>query len=323
MTTKRYTRRDTLRGALAACLMMLCTLALPTSASASGGDVKIVATTPDLAALALAIGKEHVEVTALASPTEDPHYVDPRPSHVLKLNKADLLLVNGLELEVGWLPELVVQARNKKIQQGAPGYFDASTVVKLLQVPTTAIDRAQGDIHPGGNPHYTHDPRRARDIVIALSKRLAELDPAHEDDYASNAKELSTKLEEVATSYQEKFSKLSKTQRQVVTYHASTIYISDWLGLDEVMQVEPKPGIAPNPKHIAAVLKTMRTREIRLIFQESFYPKKASKKLAQLASGELVVIAGGTRIDKGETYIERVTKMADAIFEAASKSSKK
>lgn len=301
--------------------LALCTMLLPISASA--GDLKIVATTPDLAALALAIGDTHVEVTALASATEDPHYVDPRPSHVLKLNKADLLVVNGLELEVGWLPGLVVQARNKNIQQGAQGYFDASTVVELLQVPTIAIDRAQGDIHPGGNPHYTHDPRRARDIVKALAKRLAKLDPAHEDDYAANARNLVKQLEELADDYQKKFAKLSSTQRQVVTYHASTIYISDWLGLDEVMQVEPKPGIAPNPKHVAAVLKTMRTREVRLIFQESYYPKKASKKLAQLAKGELVVIAGATRIDKGETYIERVQKMADAILKAASESKEK
>ncbi len=289
------------------------------SAWAKGKKIRVVTSTPDLAAITMAIGGEHVEVTSLARHTEDPHYVDPRPSHIVKLNKADLLVVNGLELEVGWLPGLVVQARNKNIQAGAQGYLDASSVVKLLQVPTQAIDRSQGDIHPGGNPHFTYDPRRALNIAAAVEKKLAALDPDHKKDYAKNNESFSSDLGTVIKTYEDKFAKLSSEQKQVVTYHASTIYISDWLGLKEVMQVEPKPGIAPNPKHIATVLTAMRKQNVHLIFQESFYPKKASQKLAQLAKGDLVVIPGGTNVSDGQTYIKRIKTMADAIYKAASK----
>ncbi len=138
--------------------VLTAVLALPLiSEGVAAAEIKIVATLPDLAALAAEVGGERVAVTALARPTEDPHYVDPKPSLLLPLSRADLVILNGLELEVGWLPPLLVNARNGAIQPGGPGYLDASTLVATkLQVPAGRIDRAQGDIHPGGNPHFTH-----------------------------------------------------------------------------------------------------------------------------------------------------------------------
>lgn len=303
-------------------LVLVATLLWTTQAMAK--TIKVVTSTPDLAALTVAVGGERVKVTSLARHTEDPHYVDAKPSHVIKLNKADLLLVNGLELEVGWLPGLITQARNEAILPGASGsgvsgYLDASTVVELMQVPTQAIDRSQGDVHPGGNPHYLHDPRRALVVADAITTRLIKLDPKGKEAYAKNLKTFKKDLNEAMEGIDKKFSTLSSDKKKVVTYHASTIYISDWLGLTEVIQVEPKPGIAPTPKHVARVLKAMRSHTARVIFQESYYPRKTSNKLAELAKGEVVVIAGGTDISDGETYIARTKAMADAIYAALSR----
>lgn len=138
--------------------------------------VKVVATLPDLAALTTAVGGDLVEVRALASPDEDPHYVDPRPDFILALNRADMVVLNGMQLEASWLNPLLVQARNGKVQSGAPGHVDASTVVQALEVPAT-VDRAQGDVHPGGNPHFLFDPRAARPVATLIGQRLAAIDP--------------------------------------------------------------------------------------------------------------------------------------------------
>lgn len=311
--------RSLLKKVVQITLLTVLALLVTTTSAWAKPSLKVVTSTSDLAAIVAAVGGERVEVTSLAKPTEDPHYVDPRPSHALKLNKADLLVVNGLQLEIGWLPGLIVQARNEAIQQGSQGYLDASTVVELLQVPTQAIDRSQGDVHPGGNPHYTPDPRRGKVIARALSKRLAALDPKGKSYYEGRLGELEEALDEVSERYQKKFAALPAEKRRVVTYHASTIYISDWLGLKELIQVEPKPGISPNPKHIARVLTTMREQGARVIFQESFYPSKASAQLAELAKGEVVLIAGGTDITSGESYVQRVEKMAQAIYAAVSR----
>lgn len=315
-STIRFGRRAFVAGLGASAL----TLAAPGAAWAAG-KVKVVCTLPDLAAIASAVGGDRVVVTALARPSEDPHYVDARPSHIIKLNKADLLVVNGLQLEVGWLPNLLTRARNGKIQPGAPGYLDASTVVDLMQIPTMRIDRSMGDIHPGGNPHYTFDPRRAISIARAVGGVLARIDPSSSAQYEARAAAFIAQLEALARKHRARFAKLPADRRRVVTYHASTIYLTDWLGLTEVIQVEPKPGIAPNPQHVARVLKTMRARGAKVIIQEEFYPRKVSAKLTELAGGELVVIQGGARVGDGQTYVQRIDAMAEKIHAAFKKKS--
>lgn len=283
---------------------------------ARAADVEIVATLPDLAALAAEVGGDRVSVTALARPSEDPHYVDPKPSLLLPLSRADLLILNGLDLESGWLPPLLVNARNGQIQPGARGYLDASTLVDKLQVPTAKIDRAQGDIHPGGNPHFTHDPRRAAKIALGIAERLAAIDHDHAEDYRRRGAALAAELRALAKAQRERFLSLPEAARRVVVYHESWVYLIDWLGLVQVATVEEKPGIKPSPGHVARVLDTMRAKGARLLIQEEYYPRNTSKTLTRLAKGKLSVLRGGTHFERGETYAEHAKETADALYDA-------
>lgn len=296
-----------------AALLMVLTL---TSVHAHAA-LTVVTTTTDLAALTQAIGGERVKVMALARPNEDPHYVDPKPSHVLKLNKADMLVFNGLELEIGWLPKLVVQARNTKVAQGARGYVNASSVVRVIRTQQGA-DRSQGDVHPGGNPHFLLDPNQGLRVAALIASRLSALDPKGKAFYDARLKGLKVTLKGIALRHSKKFKALPERARRVVTYHDSTVYLSKWLGLKEILQVEPKPGISPSPKHIVLVLKTMRAQGSRVIIQEAYYPRKVSTKLTTLAKGKLVVIAGGAKVKTNQTYAQRVDLMATAIYSALS-----
>lgn len=277
-------------------------------------DLDIVATTPDLAAVAKAVGGKYATVKAMSSPNQDPHYVDPKPSLTLMLNKADMLVINGLDLEVGWLPPIQTNARNPKVQTGGSGFFDASQFVKRQGV--TDADRAKGDIHPGGNPHYMHDPRSAARVARALGDQMARIDTDHASDYKANTEKFIAQLESAAKKETQRFKKLDAKKRQVVSYHESLVYLFDWLALEQVITVEPRPGIAPNPGHVAKVLKTMRSKHARVIVQEAYYPTKTSKTLARMAKGEVAVIPGGTNFQGGETYIERVERTAGEIYDA-------
>lgn len=282
--------------------------------SGAHAELSVVATTPDLAAIAQAVGGDLVEVEALAVETQDPHYVDARPNLVLPLSRADLLVVNGLELEVGWLPALLSNARNGGIQPGGDGYFDASSVVAKLDVRTA--DRAMGDIHPGGNPHFTHDPRAAATIAIALGESMARLDPEHAADYEAAAATFAKKLRYIAERERRRFAAIPAERRRVVAYHGSLVYLMDWLGLEQIQTVEPKPGIPPDPAHVARVLEAMKGQGARLILQEPYYPAKTSETLARLSGGELVVIPGGCEFRRGEGYLKRVMRTAKVIHDA-------
>lgn len=300
------------RRAVAALAALLATAGGP----AAEAKLDVVATLPDLAAIAAAVGGDRVEVTALAPPSQDPHFIDPRPSLMLPLNRADLVVVNGLDLETGWLAPLLVGARNAAIQPGAPGYFDASRHVERLEVPAGKVDRSQGDVHPGGNPHYLLDPRAAARVARALGAHMGRLDAEHAADYARDAEAFAAGLEKLAAAEAARFRKLPPERRRVVPYHRSMPYLLAWLGLEAVIHVEPRPGIPPNPAHVARVLKTMKARGVRVILQEEYYPRKTSETLARLAGAKLVVIPGGARFEEGETYPERIRKVAAELYDA-------
>ena len=291
-------------------------LCLGLAGAADAAALEIAATIPDLAALAKAVGGERVKVTTLAPPNQDPHYVDPRPSLMLPLSRADLLLVNGLELEVGWLPPLLVNARNPKVQLGAAGYLDTSLFVNRLQVPTGRIDRAMGDVHPGGNPHFLHDPRQARKVAAAIADRLSRLDREGAEVYAKNLQTLDAELAALINREAARFRALPPEKRRVTTYHQSLTYLTDWLGLEEVATIEPRPGIPPTPSHVAEVLKAMRATGTRVIVQEDFYQRGPAETLAKLTKGELVIISGGTHFDKGQSYVARMKEIAEKLHHA-------
>lgn len=281
---------------------------------AAAAEVKVVATVPDLAALVAEVGGNRVAVTALSLSSQDPHFVDAKPSLILKLNKADLLVAVGLDLELGWLPKLQTSARNSKILGSGAGFLDCSTAVQVLDVATRKVDRSMGDIHPTGNPHYLYDPRAAAACAQAIASKLATIDRAGAKTYAANATAFVAKLEQARVGWEARMRPLRG--KPIITYHRSWAYLIGWLGLVEVAQLEPKPGIPPTPRHVAAVLKLARAANAKVVLQESFYPDKIGALCATKLGGTAVVLAGGTRIEHGERYLEHLEQVISALEKA-------
>lgn len=298
---------------LIAPLLVAATLAVAGPAEAR---VKVVTTLTPHAAVTKAVGGTHVDVMALATHNQDAHYVDARPSFLVPLSRADLLIVNGLDLEVGWLPPLLTNARNPKIRPGGEGYLDGSRHVRRLGAPTGVVSRDQGDVHAGGNPHYALDPSRMAELAIVIGDRLALIRPDLAPHFKASAKRVAGELRAFAELQRKRFGKLSAAQRKVVCYHESTIYLAAWLGLREAAFVEPKPGIAPSPGHVAKVLKHMRNQAIKAVVQEAYYPANVSKRLASLAQAKLVTFTGGPQLERGETYLAWSTRTAEALHAA-------
>lgn len=296
---------------LLAALALLAALLLPRASLAA---FRVVATVPDLAALAQEVGGEHVKVTSLSLHTQDPHFVDARPNLALELSKADLLLLVGLDLEIGWLPDLLTGSRNARIQPGADGYLDCSQFVQLLEVPAGQVSRAEGDIHPGGNPHYLYDPRRAEVVAQGIAARLAKLDPANAGAYAENLATMLQRLHARRTELEARAAAL--VGQPVVAYHRSMPYLADWLGFELAAHIEPKPGIPPTPAHVARVLATMKHAHVHLVIQEGYYPTTTSELVAGQSGAHVVALPGGTNFQGGETYGDFIARMVDLMLEA-------
>ena len=293
-------------------LLGLLVFLVPISASAK---LEVVATTPDLAVIARDVGGPDAHVLALALATQDPHFVDAKPHLALALSKADLLLLTGAGLEAGWLPTLLTGSRNPDIQAGGAGYLDCSSLVSMLDVPATAIDRSNGDIHPQGNPHYSYDPRRVEALMVGIGKRMAELDPAHKSGYFARTKSLLEGLRAARARWE---ARLAKARGQkIIAYHRSLPYLADWLGVEVVEHVEPKPGIPPNPSHIAHVLERARADKVRAIVQQAYYPSGTSKLIADKAGAIFVQIPGYPDFARGQSYTaymdDVVAKLAKAL----------
>ena len=284
------------------------------ASSAAHAEVKVVASVPDLAALTKEVGGALVSVKALSLPTQDPHFVDAKPSLALELNRANLLVLVGLDLEIGWLPTLVVGARNAAIQPGNPGYLDCSQFVHRLDIPAANVDRSHGDIHPGGNPHYLYDPRAAAAVAQGIAARLAELDPGHRATYEANRDALLARLTAARGRWEKRLA--SYRGAPIVAYHKTWTYVADWLGLDQVGFLEPKPGIPPNPQHVASLLGLARTRKVRLVLQESYYPDAASKLVAEKIPAQLVFVHGGTNFAGGESYEQHIDALVESLGKA-------
>ena len=290
--------------------VLLGLLSLPARA-----DLKVVTTLPDLAAITKAVGGEHVQVTALSLPTQDPHFVDARPSQTLDVNRADLLIAIGLELEVGWLPTFQNGARNTRILTGSPGYLEAAQFVRTLEVPTTRVDRSQGDVHAGGNPHFLYDPRAALQVARGITDRMASLDQKNAAAYRANLEKFTAELEKARAGWEQRLAGLKGVP--VVAFHRTTAYLSNWLGFDTIAYLEPKPGIPPNPAHMAQVVLQARQRKARFILQENYYPTTNSKPVASNIPAPLILFTSGTNFRGGQTYVqhmeELVTKLENGL----------
>jgi zinc/manganese transport system substrate-binding protein len=260
-------------------LMKLTVSALLLGASISSLSAKlnVVATTPDFGAIASAIGGDQVSVTTLAKPTEDPHFVDAKPSFIVKLNRADALIEGGADLEIGWLPALLDQARNAKLASGAPGRIACNQGVQLLEVPAT-LDRSKGDIHAAGNPHYLTDPANARIVAQHIAEAFSGLEPKSASVFQDNLKKFTAQLDAKIAEW-DKLLAPFRGQR-VVAYHDSWPYFAHHFELKIDLFLEPKPGIPPTPVHLAEVILQMRSQHIRAILVEPYQNSKTAQTVA-------------------------------------------
>jgi zinc/manganese transport system substrate-binding protein len=279
-------------------LTLWATLALGVG-TAAHAKLNIVTTTPDLAAIAQAVGGDLVEVKAIARGNQDPHYVEAKPSYMSVVNKAQLLVYNGLELEIGWLPLLVQGGRNPRVLPGQPGNLDASAGIPVLEIPTGEVDRSQGDIHPLGNPHYTLDPRNGLIIAEAIAARLQVLDPGGAEVYSRNLRQFEQDLQQRIGQWERRASRMRG--RQVVAYHRTFEYLANWLGLEINGYIEEKPGVPPSPRYIAGLVDRMRAGGIGLVLYANHQDSVAPARVAAQAGGRAVELPAAVGSREGIT----------------------
>ena len=283
-------------------LFVMAIAALAASAGPAGAAVKVVTTTEDLAALTREVGGDKVVVESLAKGYQDPHFVEPKPSFILKLHDADLLVVVGRELEIGWLPALIQQSRNAKVQPGGPGYLDASMNVKILDVPAGQITRAMGDVHPQGNPHYWLDPGNGRRIAQALQQKLTSLSPADGAYFAARYADFDKRLADAERRWDAAMAPFKGAK--IVTYHRSWPNFAERFGIDVVGYVEPKPGIPPSPSHTLDVMQEMKRDNVKVIAVEPYFDLKTPNAIARGTGAQVLVLSpsvGGVK--EASSYI--------------------
>ena len=271
--------------------LLLCSLVgllLAAGCASAAAKLTVVTATEDLAAIAREIGGDRAAVESIAKGYQDPHFVEPKPSFLLKLQKADLLAVVGLQLEIGWLPPLITQSRNAKIQVGAPGYLDVSTQCKILDIPTGQITRAMGDVHPLGNPHYWLDPENGRRIAKAFAQKFSEMQPDGASYFAQRNADFDRRLATAEKGWKAKMAPYRG--RKVITYHRSWPNFCERFGLVVVDYVEPKPGIPPTPSHTLDLINTMKRENIKLILVEPYFDLRTPNSIAQKTGAEVAVL---------------------------------
>ena len=269
--------------------------------------LKVVATLPDLGSLAREVGGDKVDVSVLAKPTEDSHFVDARPSFVVQLRDADVLIDGGAELEIGWLPPLLQNARNPKIDVGKPGRVQASQGVRLMNVPSSAT-RAAGDVHALGNPHFVVDPIIAKTVAANIARAFTTVDEKNTLVYDANLKKfeatINAKLQEWGAAM------LPFKGQNVVAYHDSWPYFAHRFGLNIDTFLEPKPGIPPSPSHLAEVIEKMKAQKIKAIIVEPFHDRKIAEKVATSTGAKVVDFAqypGG--LPGTDSYVKLIDRL--------------
>ena len=296
--------------------------ALLITVGAAEAALNVVTTTSDLASIVSEVGGDKIAVESLARGYQDPHFVEAKPSFVLKLNKADLLVVVGRDLEIGWLPALINQARNARIQPGADGYFDASLTAKILDLPSGQITRAMGDVHPLGNPHYWLDPENGKVIARAIAGKLSELRPNDKAFFDQRLADFSRRIDEAEKGWLASVATFKGLK--VVTYHRSYTNFADRFGLDVIGYVEPRPGIPPTPQHTLDLVNEMKRQNVKLILVEPYFDLKTPNAIARQTGGVVVVVppsVGGTKDvpDYFKLFDNAVKLVADAARQSGAK----
>lgn len=281
----QFRLRTRLLGAFLICALAAATCSLSALAA---GKIKIVTATSDLASLAQEVGGDRVEVESIARGYQDPHFVEAKPSFLLKLRQADLLITVGLQLEIGWLPPLINQSGNGRIQVAAPGYFDASEFAEILEKPTQVVTRAMGDVHPFGNPHYWLDPENGRRVAKGIADKLSEMRPSDAAYFQQRFESFSQRLTEAEKKWDTEMQPFHG--RKVITYHRSWPNFLKHFGLVTMGEVEPRPGIPPSPSHTLELINMMRRENVKIILVEPYFDLKTPNSIARETGAKVVVM---------------------------------
>jgi zinc/manganese transport system substrate-binding protein len=272
----------------AAALVIAATVCGASSAAAGQGKANVITTTEDLAAIARDVGGDRVTVESIARGHQDPHFVEAKPSFILKLQRADLLVVVGRDLEAGWLPPLVQQSRNARIQPGASGYLDASLQARILDIPQGQITRAMGDVHPLGNPHYWLDPENGKVIARAIAGQLAAARRDEQTYFVRRLEDFVTRLDDAEKRWLAAMAPYKGLK--VVTYHRSYTNFADRFGLEVIGYVEPRPGIPPSAQHTRDLIEEMKHQNVKLVLVEPYFDLKTPNAIARETGARVLVV---------------------------------
>ncbi len=297
------------------CFAAILALALNTPAFA---DLKVAASLSDLASVAESVGGKHVSVISLCKGYEDPHFVPAKPSLMKAIQNADVFVSVGLELDGGWLPLVIPGSRNPKIQVGAPGFVDASEGVPVLEKPVGTVSRAEGDIHPLGNPHYYMDPKNLEVVAGHLARVFSDLDPSNAADYQANAKAFDGKIESALKGWEKELKPYAGSS--IVTFHKNFVYFADRFHLKLFGTVEPKPGIPPNPRYLAETAAAMKKAGVKVVVYQPYYDADASRELAAKAGGTAVEVpteVGG--VPQAKDVLSKFDFIGSALAQALGK----
>ena len=295
-------------------IIIFLIMLLVTSGYAYGRDaINVLTTTEDLKSITEAIGRDKIKVDSLGRGYQDPHFVDAKPSFMMKAKNADLFIRVGLELEIGYEDLIIDGSRNQKIRIGQPGHLDASEGVYLLEVPTTTkVDRSMGDVHPMGNPHYWLDPENVRIVAGNIANRLSELSPNDAGYFQKNLAAFDKKMDEKMVEWKTKMAPFKG--KKIAVYHRSWPYFADRFGLVIACELEPKPGIPPSPTHLKEVIDVINRDKIGVILMEVFYDEKPAEFVESRTGAHAVVVpnsVGGTK--EAADYFSLIDTIIDKL----------
>jgi zinc/manganese transport system substrate-binding protein len=280
------------------------------------GKLNVITTTEDLASIAKEVAGDHANIESIARGYQDPHFVEAKPSFILKLQRADVLIVVGRELEIGWLPPLIQQSRNGRIQPGAEGYVDASLNAQILEIPTGQVTRAMGDVHPLGNPHYWLDPENGKRIGKEITDKFAQLRPQDAAYFQQRLADFTTRLDAAEKRWLSTMAPYKGTK--MVTYHRSFPNFAERFGLEIIGYVEPRPGIPPTPQHTLDLINEMKRQNVKLVLVEPYFDLKTPNSIGRETGAQVLVMppsVGGTKevTDYFKLFDYDINLLVDAI----------
>jgi zinc/manganese transport system substrate-binding protein len=270
-----------------ALLLGLLAWAMLSPTTAAAKKLNVVSSTTDMASLTQEVGGDRVYVESIAKGYQDPHFVEAKPSFLLKLRQADLLISVGLQLEIGWLPPLITQSGNPRIQAGGTGYLDASQFAEIMEIPQGTVTRAEGDVHPLGNPHYWLDPDNGRRIARGIAGKLADMDPEDAAYFQQRFQDFDKRLTAAGQKWDAEMKPYRR--RKVVTYHRSLPNFARHFGLDVIGYVEPRPGIPPTPSHTIELIQLMRRENCKVVLVEPYFDLKTPQSIGRETGAQVVV----------------------------------